>query len=61
MGILHIRLLSCATQGREAEELEAKQRLAVAIGENLALSLANLKFPQGLEAERDRDFQPSIP
>jgi len=55
LGILHIRFLCCATQGREAEELEAKQRLAVAIGENLALSLANLKLRETLQNQAIRD------
>ena len=55
LGILHIRFLSCATQGREAEELEAKQRLAVAIAENLALALANLKLRETLQNQAIRD------
>ena len=55
LGILHIRLLSCATQGREAGELEAKQRLAVAIAENLALALANLKLRETLQNQAIRD------
>jgi diguanylate cyclase (GGDEF)-like protein/PAS domain S-box-containing protein len=55
LGILHIRFLSCATQGREAEELEAKQRLAAAIGENLALALANLKLRETLQNQAIRD------
>jgi diguanylate cyclase (GGDEF)-like protein/PAS domain S-box-containing protein len=55
LGILHIRLLSCATQGREAGELEAKQRLAVAIAENLALALANLKLRETLKNQAIRD------
>ena len=54
-GILHVRFLSCATQGREAEELETKQRLAVAIAENLALSLANLKLRETLQNQAIRD------
>ncbi|MGA9754942.1 MAG: diguanylate cyclase [Desulfobaccales bacterium] len=55
LGILHIRLLSCAIQGREAGELEAKERLAVAIAENLALSLANLKLWETLQNQAIRD------
>ena len=55
LGILHIRFLSCATQGREAGELEAKQRLAVAIAENLALALANLKLRETLQNQAIRD------
>jgi diguanylate cyclase (GGDEF)-like protein/PAS domain S-box-containing protein len=55
LGILHIRFLSCAIQGRAAEELAAKQRLAVAIGENLALSLANLKLRETLQNQAIRD------
>jgi PAS domain S-box-containing protein len=43
-GLLHIRLFSCATLGREVADLEAKQRLAIAIAENLALALANVKL-----------------
>jgi diguanylate cyclase (GGDEF)-like protein/PAS domain S-box-containing protein len=54
-GILHIRILSCASQGREAEELETKQRLAVAIAENLALALANLKLRETLQNQAIRD------
>jgi diguanylate cyclase (GGDEF)-like protein/PAS domain S-box-containing protein len=54
-GILHIRFLSCAIQGREAEELEAKQRLAIAIAENLALALANLKLRETLQNQAIRD------
>jgi diguanylate cyclase (GGDEF)-like protein/PAS domain S-box-containing protein len=54
-GILHIRFLSCATHGREAEELETKQRLAVAIAENLALALANLKLRETLKNQAIRD------
>jgi diguanylate cyclase (GGDEF)-like protein/PAS domain S-box-containing protein len=49
LGIFHIRFLSCATGGREAGELEAKQRLAVAIAENLSLALANLKLRETLQ------------
>ena len=55
LGILHIRFLSCAIQGREAEELETKQRLAVAIAENLALALANLKLRETLKNQAIRD------
>ena len=55
LGIFHIRFLSCATQGREAGELEAKQRLAVAIAENLALALANLKLRETLQNQAIRD------
>jgi diguanylate cyclase (GGDEF)-like protein/PAS domain S-box-containing protein len=55
LGILHIRFLSCATQGRETEALEAKQRLALAIAENLALSLANLKLRETLQNQAIRD------
>ena len=55
LGILHIRFLSCAIQGREAGELEAKQRLAVAIAENLALALANLKLRETLQNQAIRD------
>jgi diguanylate cyclase (GGDEF)-like protein/PAS domain S-box-containing protein len=54
-GLLHIRFLSCATQGREAAELDAKQRLAVAIAENLALALANLKLRETLQNQAIRD------
>jgi diguanylate cyclase (GGDEF)-like protein/PAS domain S-box-containing protein len=55
LGILHIRFLSCATEGREAGELETKQRLAVAIAENLALALANLKLRETLQNQAIRD------
>jgi diguanylate cyclase (GGDEF)-like protein/PAS domain S-box-containing protein len=55
LGILHIRFLSCAIQGREAGETEAKQRLAVAIAENLSLSLANLKLRETLQNQAIRD------
>ena len=55
LGIFHIRFLSCATQGREADELEAKQRLAVAIAENLSLALANLKLRETLQNQAIRD------
>ena len=55
LGILHVRFFSCATQGREAEELETKQRLAVAIAENLALALANLKLRETLQNQAIRD------
>ena len=55
LGILHIRFLSCITQGREAEEVEAKQRLTIAIAENLALSLANLKLRETLQNQAIRD------
>ena len=55
LGILHIRFLSCATQGREASELEAKQRLAVAIAENLSLALANLKLRESLQNQAIHD------
>jgi len=55
LGILHIRFLSCATQGRETEALETKQRLAVAIAENLALALANLKLRETLKNQAIRD------
>ena len=54
-GILHIRFLSCTNGGREAKEVEAKQRLAVAIAENLALSLANLKLRETLQNQAIRD------
>jgi diguanylate cyclase (GGDEF)-like protein len=54
-GLLHIRLLSCATQGREAGDLEAKQRLALAIAENLALALANVKLRETLQSQAIRD------
>ncbi len=54
-GLLHIRLLSCATQGREAAELEAKQRLALTIAENLALALANVKLRETLQNQAIRD------
>jgi diguanylate cyclase (GGDEF)-like protein len=49
LGIFHLRFLSCATPGRKAGELEAKQRLAVAIAENLSLALANLKLRETLQ------------
>ena len=55
LGIFHIRFLSCATQGREAGELEAKQRLAVAIAENLSLALANLKLRETLQNQAIHD------
>jgi diguanylate cyclase (GGDEF)-like protein/PAS domain S-box-containing protein len=55
LGIFHIRFLSCATQGREAGALEAKQRLAVAIAENLSLALANLKLRETLQNQAIRD------
>jgi diguanylate cyclase (GGDEF)-like protein/PAS domain S-box-containing protein len=55
LGILHIRFLSCTTTGRETGALEAKQRLAVAIAENLALSLANLKLRETLQNQAIRD------
>ena len=55
LGILHIRFLNGATPGEKAEELEAKQRLAVAIAENLALSLANLKLRETLQNQAIRD------
>jgi diguanylate cyclase (GGDEF)-like protein len=54
-GLLHIRLLSCATLGRQAAELEAKQRLALAIAENLALALANVKLRETLQSQAIRD------
>ncbi|MGO8762518.1 MAG: diguanylate cyclase [Desulfobaccales bacterium] len=54
-GLLHIRFLTCATQGREAGELDAKQRLAVALAENLALALANLKLRETLQNQAIRD------
>ncbi len=54
-GILHVRFFRCATPGREAEELETKQRLAVAIAENLALALANLKLRETLQNQAIRD------
>ena len=55
LGFLHIRFLRCATQGREAEEFATKQRLAVAITENLALALANLKLRETLQTQAIRD------
>ena len=55
LGILHIRFLSCATGERKAAELAAKQRLAVAIAENLALALANLKLRETLQNQAIRD------
>jgi diguanylate cyclase (GGDEF)-like protein/PAS domain S-box-containing protein len=55
LGILHIRFLSCATWERKAAELAAKQRLAVAIAENLALALANLKLRETLQNQAIRD------
>jgi diguanylate cyclase (GGDEF)-like protein/PAS domain S-box-containing protein len=55
LGILHIRFLSCALQGRETAKLEVKQRLAVAIAENLALALANLKLRETLQNQAIRD------
>jgi diguanylate cyclase (GGDEF)-like protein len=55
LGIFHIRFLSCATQGREAGGLEAKQRLAVAIAENLSLALANLKLRESLQNQAIHD------
>jgi diguanylate cyclase (GGDEF)-like protein/PAS domain S-box-containing protein len=54
-GILHVRFFSGATPGREQEELETKQRLAVAIAENLALALANLKLRETLQTQAIRD------
>ena len=47
--------LSCATPGQGSGELEAKQRLAVAIAENLALALANLKLRETLQNQAIRD------
>lgn len=55
LGIFHIRFLSCATQGREAGALEAKQRLAVAVAENLSLALANLKLRESLQNQAIHD------
>ena len=55
LGIFHIRFLSCATQGREAGVLEAKQRLAVAVAENLSLALANLKLRESLQNQAIHD------
>ncbi len=55
LGILHVRFFGCATQGREAEDLKTKQRLAVAIAENLALALANLKLRETLQNQAIRD------
>ena len=55
LGFLHVRFLRCATQGREAEEFATKQRLAVAITENLALALANLKLRETLQTQAIRD------
>jgi diguanylate cyclase (GGDEF)-like protein/PAS domain S-box-containing protein len=55
LGILHIRVLSCALPGREAEELASKKRLAVAIAEALALALANLKLRETLKNQAIRD------
>jgi diguanylate cyclase (GGDEF)-like protein/PAS domain S-box-containing protein len=55
LGILHVRFSRGATQGREAEDLETKQRLAVAIAENLALALANLKLRETLQNQAIRD------
>ena len=55
LGIFHIRFLSCAAQGREAGALEAKQRLAVAIAENLSLALANLKLRESLQNQAIHD------
>jgi diguanylate cyclase (GGDEF)-like protein/PAS domain S-box-containing protein len=55
LGILHIRFLSYATPSRKAAELAAKPRLAVAIAENLALALANLKLRETLQNQAIRD------
>ena len=55
LGILHVRFSRGATQGREAKDLETKQRLAVAIAENLALALANLKLRETLQNQAIRD------
>jgi diguanylate cyclase (GGDEF)-like protein len=55
LGIFHIRFLSCAMQGREVGELEAKQRLAVAIAENLSLAMANLKLRESLQNQAIHD------
>jgi diguanylate cyclase (GGDEF)-like protein/PAS domain S-box-containing protein len=55
LGIFHIRFLSCAKEGREAGELEDKQRLAMTIAENLALALANLKLREILQNQAIRD------
>jgi diguanylate cyclase (GGDEF)-like protein/PAS domain S-box-containing protein len=55
LGILHIRLLSCALGRQESGELEDKRRLAVAIAENLALALANLKLRESLQSQAIRD------
>ena len=42
-------------QEREPDEMEAKQRLALAIAENLALALANVKLRQKLKKQAIRD------
>lgn len=55
LGILHVRFFSGATPGRETEEFKTKQRLAVAIAENLALALANLKLRETLQNQAIRD------
>lgn len=55
LGILHVQFLSCATRERETEELKAKQRLATAVAENLALALANLKLRETLQNQAIRD------
>ena len=59
LGILHVRFFSGAAHGREAEELETKQRLGVAIAENLALALANLKLRETLQNQAIRDPLPA--
>ena len=60
LGILHVRFFGSATPGREAEDLETKQRLAVAIAENLALALANLKLRETLQNQAIRDPHTSL-
>lgn len=55
LGILHVQVRSCATREREADDLKARQRLAVAVAENLALSLANIKLRETLQNQAIRD------
>jgi len=55
LGILHVRFMSCSIQGREAEGLRVKQRLAIAVAENLSLALANLKLHEKLQNQAIRD------
>jgi diguanylate cyclase (GGDEF)-like protein/PAS domain S-box-containing protein len=55
LGILHLRLPRGAAPEWEASALDANQRLAKTIGENLALSLANLKLRETLQNQAIHD------